>query len=78
MMLKRLTITGSTLRARTVKQKGAIAFEIKTHVWPLFASKKVKVLIDSTFPLEEASKAHTLMDSSKHVGKILLTTAHLE
>ena len=78
MMVNRLTITGSTLRPRTIDQKGAIAIELKTHVWPLLSSKKIKVLIDSTFPLEEASKAHALMDTSKHIGKILLTTAHLE
>ena len=78
MMVNRLTITGSTLRPRTIDQKGAIAIKLKTHVWPLLSSKKIKVLIDSTFPLEEASKAHALMDTSKHIGKILLTTAHLE
>ena len=78
MMVNRLTITGSTLRPRTIDQKGAIAIELKTHVWPLLSSKKIKVLIDSTFPLEEVSKAHALMDTSKHIGKILLTTAHLE
>ena len=78
MMVKRLTIMGSTLRPRTIEQKGAIAFDLKTHVWPLLTSNKVKVLIDSTFPLEEASKAHALMDSSQHIGKILLTTSHLE
>jgi putative PIG3 family NAD(P)H quinone oxidoreductase len=78
MMVNRLTITGSTLRPRTIDQKGAIAIKLKTHVWPLLSSRKIKVLIDSTFPLEEASKAHALMDTSKHIGKILLTTAHLE
>ena len=69
----RLTITGSTLRPRTVAEKGAIAAELATNVWPLFASGNVKPRIYTTFPLEKACDAHTLMESSKHMGKIVLT-----
>jgi NADPH:quinone reductase len=72
MMLKRLTITGSTLRPRTVEQKAAIASALHQHVWPLLEAGKVKPLIYKTFPLQEAAEAHALMDSSKHIGKIML------
>jgi putative PIG3 family NAD(P)H quinone oxidoreductase len=72
-MAKRLTITGSTLRARAVAEKGAIAASLKEHVWPLIAEGSVKQVIDSTFALRDAAKAHALMESSSHVGKIVLT-----
>lgn len=72
MMLKRLTLTGSTLRPRSVEQKAAIAQALHTHVWPLLESGKVKPLIYETFPLEKTCDAHALMDSSKHIGKIML------
>ncbi|MDX1529281.1 MAG: NAD(P)H-quinone oxidoreductase [Gammaproteobacteria bacterium] len=72
-MLKRLTITGSTLRPRTVAQKAEIAASLKQKVWPLLRSGKVKPVIHATFPLEKAAEAHALMESSKHIGKILLT-----
>lgn len=72
-MLKRLTITGSTLRPRSVAQKAEIADSLKAKVWPLIAQGKVRPVIHATFPLEEAAKAHALMESSKHIGKILLT-----
>jgi NADPH2:quinone reductase len=72
-MLKRLTITGSTLRPRSVAQKAEIAASLKAKVWPLIAQGKVKPVIYATFPLEEAAKAHALMESSAHIGKILLT-----
>ena len=72
-MLKRLTITGSTLRPRSVAQKAEIAAALKAKVWPLIAQGKVKPVIHATFPLKEAAKAHALMESSKHIGKILLT-----
>lgn len=71
-MTQRLTITGSTLRPRTVAQKAAIARQIEDKVWPLLAARKVKPLIHSTFPLADAAGAHALMESSKHIGKILL------
>jgi putative PIG3 family NAD(P)H quinone oxidoreductase len=72
-MLKRLTITGSTLRPRSVAQKAEIAASLKAKVWPLISRGKVKPVIHATFPLKEAAKAHALMESSKHIGKILLT-----
>lgn len=72
MMLKRLTITGSTLRPRTVEQKAEIAAELREKVWPLIEAGKVKPLIHKTFPLGEAAAAHALMESSTHIGKIIL------
>lgn len=69
---RRLTITGSTLRARSVEIKGAIAQALKQKVWPLIEAGKIKPVIDRTFRLEEASAAHALMESSAHVGKIIL------
>jgi len=71
-MIKRLTFTGSTLRPRTVEQKAAIARDLAQHVWPLFASGHLRTNIFATFPLAEAAKAHELMESSKHIGKIVL------
>lgn len=72
-MMKRLTLTGSTLRARAVEQKGAIAAALKREVWPLLESGKVKPVIHKTFPLKDAAAAHALMESSAHIGKIVLT-----
>jgi NADPH2:quinone reductase len=69
---RRLTITGSTLRARSVEVKGAIAQALKQKVWPLIEAGKIKPVIYRTFRLEEASAAHALMESSAHVGKIIL------
>lgn len=71
-MTKRLTITGSTLRPRTVEQKGEIARALSKEVWPLFHDKKIKVLVDTVLPLSKASDAHALMESSTHIGKIVL------
>jgi putative PIG3 family NAD(P)H quinone oxidoreductase len=71
-MIKRLTFTGSTLRPRTVAQKAAIAQDLLKHVWPLLESGKVKPVIHATFPLKDAKLAHQLMESSKHIGKIML------
>ncbi len=73
MMSKRLTLTGSTLRPLTVEQKGAIARAVREHVWPLLESGRVAPVIDSTFPLADAADAHRHMESSRHIGKILLT-----
>ena len=73
MMLKRLTVTGSTLRPRTVEQKAEIAAPLRAKVWPLLASGRVRPIIDSTFPLAKAADAHARMESSDHVGKIVLT-----
>jgi putative PIG3 family NAD(P)H quinone oxidoreductase len=72
LMLKRLHHTGSTLRARPVVEKAAIARGIEQHVWPLIAAGKVKPVIDRTFPLAQAAAAHTLMESSGHIGKLVL------
>ena len=70
---RRLTITGSTLRPRSVEEKGQIAAEVRREVWPLLESGKVKPLIYRMFPLADAAAAHRLMESSEHVGKIVLT-----
>jgi NADPH:quinone reductase len=72
-MLKRLHHTGSTLRARTIADKGAIARAVEDNVLPLIAKGTVKPVIYKTFPLKEASAAHALMESSAHIGKIVLT-----
>ncbi|RVU14202.1 NAD(P)H-quinone oxidoreductase [Methylobacterium oryzihabitans] len=73
-MIRRLTVTGSTLRPRTVAQKAAIAEGLRREVWPLLDAGTVKPIIHATFPLEEAREAHALMESSAHLGKIMLTT----
>jgi NADPH:quinone reductase len=70
---RRLTITGSTLRPRTVEEKGRIAAALAAEVWPLFEQGRVKAVIYRTFPLAQASAAHRLMESSEHIGKIALT-----
>jgi len=71
-MQKRLTHTGSTLRPRPVADKAMIAHDLEHKAWPLLAAGKIKPVIDSIFPLKEASKAHARMESSAHVGKIVL------
>jgi NADPH:quinone reductase len=73
LMVKRLTHTGSTLRARAIADKAAIARAVEAKVLPLIAAGKVKPVIDSTFALREAAAAHARMDSSQHIGKIVLT-----
>jgi len=70
---RRLTISGSGLRPRSIEFKGAIARNLREKVWPLIESGKIKAVIHKTFPLEEAAKAHELMESSQHIGKIVLT-----
>ena len=72
LMMKRQTITGSTLRARPDTQKAAIAVSLKEKVWPLLEAKKVKPVIFKTFALAEIVEAHKLMESSVHIGKIML------
>ena len=72
MMRKRAWITGSTLRPRTPAEKGAIARDLHQHVWPLLEQGVVAPIIHETFPLEKASEAHRLMESSTHIGKIVL------
>ncbi len=73
-MVRRLTLTGSTLRPRSVALKAAIADELRQRVWPLLDKGAVKPIIHASFPLEEARRAHELMESSAHLGKIMLTT----
>jgi putative PIG3 family NAD(P)H quinone oxidoreductase len=69
---KRLTITGSTLRARTPEQKGEIARALEAHAWPLLETRRISAPIDSRFPLAQASAAHARLESGAHVGKIVL------
>lgn len=71
-MLKRLTMTGSTLRARSVGEKAALAEAVKANVWPLIEAGRLKPVIHATFPLVKAGEAQKLMESSTHTGKILL------
>ena len=72
-MRKRLTISGSTLRPRTLEFKAAVAANLREHVWPLIENGQVKPVIFKTFALEQAGAAHALMESSEHVGKLVLT-----
>lgn len=73
-MSRRLTLTGSTLRARSTAFKTALAGELRREVWPELETGRIRPVIDSTFPLEDAAGAHRRMESSEHVGKIVLTT----
>jgi NADPH2:quinone reductase len=75
LMLKRLTLTGSTLRSQSIERKGEIARELKKVVWPLIEAGRVKPVIHKVFPLAEARAAHELMESSAHIGKIMLRIA---
>ena len=69
----RITLTGSTLRARSVADKGAIADALRENIWPRFESGEITPLIHTTMPLAKAAGAHALMESSEHIGKIILT-----
>ena len=71
-MMKRLTITGSTLRPRTVAQKAEIAVELKNQVWPILETGAARVVVDKVFPFKDAAAAHSYMESGKHIGKIVL------
>jgi NADPH2:quinone reductase len=73
LMVKRVTLTGSTLRPRTREVKAGFAQALESEVWPLLAAGKVKVVLDSTFPLAKAADAHRRLESSQHIGKIVLT-----
>src|SRR5438270_8897932 len=75
LMMRRQTLTGSTLRPRPVAEKAAIARHLRDKVWPLIEAGKVRPVIDRTFPLAEAAAAHRLMEASTHIGKILLRTS---
>jgi len=72
--MRRLTITGSTLRPRSIEFKAAIAARLRERIWPLIESGAIKPVISRTFPLAQAADAHVLMESSTHIGKIMLTT----
>jgi len=72
MMRKRAWITGSTLRPRTPAQKGVIAEQLRQHVWPLLEARTVRPIIHQVFPLAQAAAAHRLMETSSHIGKIVL------
>jgi NADPH2:quinone reductase len=74
MLLKRLKLMGSTLRSRSAAEKAEVAAALRENIWPLLEAGKVKPVIHATFPLEDARQAHELMESSAHVGKIVLLT----
>ncbi|MBV9539165.1 MAG: NAD(P)H-quinone oxidoreductase, partial [Acidisphaera sp.] len=74
-MRKRLTLTGSTMRPRSTAEKGAIAAALREKVWPLLEHGRCAPAIHATFPLAQASEAHRMMESSAHIGKIVLTVA---
>ena len=71
-MQKRLTLTGSTLRSRTIQQKAAIACAVRAHVWPLIEAGTVRPVVHATFPLADAAGAHRMMEADLHIGKIVL------
>jgi len=74
-MVRRLTITGSTLRARSVEEKGAVASAVRVHLWPLLESGAVKPVLHATFPLRDAAEAHRVMESGAHIGKLVLVAS---
>jgi NADPH2:quinone reductase len=74
-MTRRLTVTGSTMRPRTTAQKGAIAAALREKVWPLLDAGRCGPVIHQVFPLAEAAAAHALLESSAHIGKIMLNVA---
>jgi putative PIG3 family NAD(P)H quinone oxidoreductase len=78
LMQRRLTLTGSTLRIRSVEEKAAIARGLEQHVWPLLGAGAVRPIVHRTFPLAEAAAAHRLLESGEVFGKVVLTTAALE
>ena len=74
-MRKRAAILATTLRARPSEEKAAICASVVEHVWPLVAEGKVREIVDTTIPLDDVRRAHELMESGTHTGKILLTTS---
>jgi NADPH2:quinone reductase len=74
-MMKRLTLTGSTLRPRSRAFKGSLAAALEKMVWPLLASGTVRVVLDATFPLLKAAEAHRHLEAGEHIGKVVLTVA---
>jgi NADPH2:quinone reductase len=75
-LTKRLTITGSTLRARSPEEKGAIALALQEWVWPLLDAGKLTPVIQASFPLHQAAEAHRIMEANEAMGKLVLTTGH--
>jgi NADPH2:quinone reductase len=73
LMRRRLTITGSTLRPRSAEFKAAIAQSLRQKIWPLIERERIRAVVHATFPLAEAGRAHALMESGQHIGKIVLT-----
>jgi putative PIG3 family NAD(P)H quinone oxidoreductase len=73
LMQRRLTVTGSTLRPRTIAEKGAIAAAVRKHVWPLFEAGTVRPILHGTYPLARAAEAHRIMEADTHIGKLVLT-----
>jgi len=74
-MMRRLTVTGSTMRPRTIAQKAAIATDLRAKLWPALDAGRCPPVIHATFPLAQAAEAHRLMETSQHIGKIILTAA---
>ena len=75
LMLKRLTVTASTLRARDADEKARLARAVETHAWPWVESGALRVPVDRTFPLEQAGAAHAWLESGSQFGKVVLTIA---
>ncbi|MHC5257876.1 NAD(P)H-quinone oxidoreductase [Streptomyces sp. UC4497] len=75
MVFKRLAVHGTTLRTRSAEQKAAIVAEVQSEVWPMIESGAVQLVVDQTVPMAEAAEAHRLIDTGKHIGKILLVNA---
>jgi len=71
-MMKRLTVTGSTLRSRSWAEKTRLRDGVEQHLWPLLAAGKIRPIVDCVFPLEDAAAAQRHMESSQHIGKIVL------
>jgi len=74
-MVRRLTVTGSTMRPRTTAQKGEIAAGLREKVWPVLDAGRCGPVIHATFPLSDAAEAHRVMESSVHIGKLVLVVA---
>jgi NADPH:quinone reductase-like Zn-dependent oxidoreductase len=75
LMHRRLTLTGSTLRARSIEEKGRIARAVRENVWPQIEKGEVRPVLHATFPLAAAAEAHRALESGTHVGKIVLTVS---
>ena len=71
-LMRRLTVTGSTLRPRSVAYKASIAQALRKHVWPLIDAGKIRPMIHASFPLDQAAEAHRVMEAGQHIGKLVL------